>query len=259
MKKYRFIIVLLIVLALSGLALFGGRHWQQQRFNKEFKELNMAIITDIPTINAIGQRATQAFESELIFFSQSDETSSIRQQVDSYIDNIKPQRQSLINQEWLVIYPQTSKSKLENVLAYDLMQRTYRTKGLDVQLSDEQTVKQFYAKSDGSPFTLNDLIKDKAGFRQQLDNLLYKSEEPQAKAARTDLLAQFETDDWSAISFTVEGYNLLLDKAILSLSPFLHYLNTSYFSEQELQQLQELETSRQLMEDAEDTVTIQYN
>ncbi|MFA9468749.1 hypothetical protein [Streptococcus sp. E24BD] len=99
MKRYRLIIGLLLVLALSGLAVIGGRYWQKQLFNKEFERLNTAIITDIPTINAIGQRATQAFESELIFFSQSDETSSIRQQVDSYIDNIKPQRQSLINQE----------------------------------------------------------------------------------------------------------------------------------------------------------------
>lgn len=260
MKKQFWVIGLLLAIIIPIGTVWGLRQYQLKQFNTLHHTRNLTIIEDVPSISAIGTHHTGQFENQVIFFSQSDESSAISQEIKNHLDSLTPRHVGLLSQEWLVIFPRTKKEPLlKGVTTYDLVQETYQAKGIETKLAHEEIISTFYADADGKPITLENLIADKESFRKILDTVLYDSEEPQAKQARLDLLALFDQEDWSSIDFTIEKDTLLVDKASISLSIFLDSLNRDYFTEQALNDFQEIEQARQLMETSEEAVVIHYN
>lgn len=55
MQKKHGLIALISLLVLTGLAFWGLRQVQSQAFNQAFHTLNLIVIEDVPTIDAIGE------------------------------------------------------------------------------------------------------------------------------------------------------------------------------------------------------------
>lgn len=259
MKKKHGLIGLASLLALAGLGFWGLGQAQNRAFNQAFHQLNLAVIDDVPTIDAIGQHGVDGSSNyHVISLSQGIETSGIHQHLKPYINAAKPDKLGFWEQEWVVFYPRTQDTDLQGVSNYQLMKRTYETDWATVELADDVLLKTIHLKADGSTFSLEDLITDKESFRQTMAELWHETTEPQALKVRQDLTTLFEQDDWSGIAFQVTENSLVVDKASWSLSPFLASLNPTYFSDQTWTYLEELEASRLAMEASDQTVTVHY-
>lgn len=232
---------------------------QSRAFNQAFHTLNLAVIDDVPTIDAIGEsKVNSSGNHQVLFLSQGIDKAGIHQHLEPYIDAAKLGKLGWLDQEWVVFYPQTQETDLQEVNNYLLMKRTYGTDWASVHLKTETVLDSIHLKEDGSTFTLEDLITDKANFRQTLAGLWHETSEPQALTFRQDLTALFEQEDWSGIDFRVTENSLVVNKGSWALSPFLASLNRDYFSDQTWAYLEDLEASRLAMETSDQTVTIHY-
>lgn len=250
----------LVLFALLFASVWGIRKIQSADFNRQFQSLNLTIIKDIPSINAIGDRHTPIFHSNIVFFSQSDH--AIEKHVSASIEQAKAKQIGPFAQEWIVVYPRTATTNLANVVAYDLIEQRYHSNLLSVSPSEENITQTFYASSKtGKTITLNDLIVDKDSFRRTLNKLLQPTKENQSENLKTfnrRFLARFDTDDWSTIDFRIIDHSIDIN-GYFSLNYFVDSLNPDYFSKEMLDKYRKENEDLQALLQSPETTTITYD
>lgn len=247
MKKKHGLIALVSLLVLIGLAFWGLRQMQSRAFNQAFHTLNLTVIDDVPTIDAIGEsKVNSSGNHRVLFLTQGIDKAGIHQHLEPYIDAAKPGKLGWLEQEWVVFYPKTVENTLKDVDSYDLMKRTYRTNGIAVVLEQEDFLETIHLNHQGNLITLNELVSDKEDFRDTLKSLL-ENINKDLTDFNQKILAPFEADDWSSIPFRIADHSLDIQGGSFSLNNFVHSLNPDYFSEETLEQYREEHEAVQAM------------
>lgn len=251
----------LVLFALLCASIWGIRKVQLSDFNRQFHTLNLAIIEDIPSINAIGEHKTSAFHSNLFFFSQQNH--AIGEHIEASLNQARANQIGPFAQEWIVLYPKTAQTNLVGVKAYDLIEQRYHSAFLSVSSDKEKVIQTFYASAaTGKTITLNDLVIDKESFRNTLRFILEetgKSQDKDLTDFNQKVAAPFETEDWSSIPFQIIGHSLEIKGGSFSLNNFVDSLNPAYFSKETLEQYHEENKALQAMLQSPDTTTIHYD
>lgn len=255
----RLSLLFLAFVTICILTVFGYEYlsqMQQEKFSKEyFYPLNIEIINDV-TITAIGQNQQQPIYS----FFMADEETAISQAISKYWEKERQRDipKSLWEKHWHVLYPQTRTSPIKDAETYAIMKRVYAGKFFDIQLKEETELETIYVKPNQGRLTLNDLVQGKEEFRETLATIFRESQSKGFEDIHQQILKDFDSDDWSAIPFTYEKGMIDLAKASISLSRFKDSLSPAYFTDQDWKEFEQLEESRQKMNDSADTVTITY-
>lgn len=259
MKQRQWLIALTSLFLLTGLAVWGLRQLQSRAFNQEFHTLNLAVIDDVPAIDAIGEsKVNSSGNHRVLFLSQGIDKAGIHQHLEPYIDATEPGKLGWLDQEWVVFYPQTVKNTLKDVDSYDLMKRTYRTNGIAVVLEQEDFIETIHLNHQGNLITLNELVSDKENFRDTLKSML-ENINKDLTDFNQKIVAPFEKEDWSSIPFRITDHSLDIQGGFFSLNNFVHSLNPAYFSEETLEQYRKEYEALQVMRQSSETVTMTYD
>ncbi|MGT2832793.1 polysaccharide deacetylase family protein [Streptococcus halotolerans] len=230
MKKI--VLVLGFVAAVLSLVWFMGKSFyvqqRQEKIMTFVEDFQKEINREIPISN--GQEVWRHKES-WIYFNTGGEGSYVQKKLEEFM----PEKNQLgqydnhdINHLHL-LYPKKVASDLEHVSELQLKKSSYKIDWFDIKKEKKTNLKSLYFK-DGAykdPFTLNDLIKDKAAFRKVIETTAQDKSWSQDR--KETILKPFESDDWSEIPFSYKKDQLVLTKDLsLPINRFLDSVQGKY-------------------------------
>ena len=215
-KRYPGLLVFGLTMLLLAAA-FWLRDSRDRRFQKVIQEQMVQVATEIEPLVAVTRRN---LDGAYVYLVDDTESSLYDALVDQTLQNEALGEIFHFNGMVTIVYPKKTVTDFRDVITYVTRYKSYNVKFFSDVFEGEGELGRFYIKSDGTRFTLNDLVINKAGFKEALAAQLIQYPE-----ARDDLTPLLTEEDWSHISFTIENKQLQIGETALSIEgfrPFLH-------------------------------------
>lgn len=241
MKKI--LLALAIVAALFSLVWFVGKpfylHKRQEKVMAFVDRFQQKVNQEVPITNG---KEVWSKKDSWIYFSTGGKGSHVEDTLKTFMpqSNQMGQYDSRQVERLHLLYPKKATADLKGITALSLEKTSYSIKGFDIKKQKSKTLQTLYFKDDAykEPFTLNDLIRDKAAFRKVVEAAT--NQRSWSKEKKDKLLTPFEGDDWKSISFIYQKGQLHLANSVsLPLSSFLDAVESDYLQGDDLTSYQE--------------------
>lgn len=241
MKKI--LLALTVVVALFSLVWFVGKafyfHKRQEKVVAFVDRFQQKVNQDVPITNG---KEIWSQKDAWIYVNTGGKGSRVEETLKTFMpqSNQMGEYDSRQVERLYLLYPKKATADLKGVTALNLEKTSYSIKGLDIKKQKSKILQTLYFKDDAykEPLTLNDLIRDKAAFRQVVEAAT--NQRSWSKEKKAKLLTPFEGDDWKSISFTYQKGQLHLTNSVsLPLSSFLDAIEPKYLQGDDLASYQE--------------------